>query len=193
LQGLRDKGKIQEKTSGQSGKKQVLVNGASGGVGTYAVQIAKTFNVEVTGVCSTSKMDLVRSIGADHVVDYKKEDVTRSGKQYDLIFDIAAFRPVSDYKRILSPGGMYVMAGGSIKRIFQLMFLSMTGAKNMEVIIADVNRKDLLFIKELLETGKMKSIIDKSFPLNETARAVRYLEEGHARGKVVITVEPDAA
>jgi NADPH:quinone reductase-like Zn-dependent oxidoreductase len=182
LQGLRDKGKI------QAGQK-VLINGASGGVGTFAVQIAKSFETEVTGVCSTTKMDLVRSIGADHVVDYTQEDVTKNKQQYDLIFDIAAYRSISEYKRILSSGGIYVLAGGSMPRIFQLMFMSMTGAKNMGLIAAKIKQKDLLFIIELINAGKVKSIIDKRYQLNETAEALRYLEEGHARGKVVITVQ----
>jgi NADPH:quinone reductase-like Zn-dependent oxidoreductase len=181
LQSLRDKGLI------QAGQK-VLINGASGGVGTFAVQIAKSFDTEVTGVCSATKMDLVRSIGADHVIDYTQEDVTKNGKLYDLIFDIAAYRSISEYKRIMSSGGIYVLAGGSMPRIFQLMLKSMTGAKNMRLVVANVNQKDLLFIRELLESGKVKSIIDKRYPLSETAEALRYLEEGHARGKVVIVV-----
>ena len=134
LQGLRDSGQI------KAGQK-VLINGASGGVGTFAVQIAKAFGAEVTGVCSTSKMDLVRSIGADHVVDYTREDVTKSERRYDLIFDVAAFRPVSEYKRVLNPGGIYVVAGGSIGRIFQIMFLSKFKAKTMKVIIARADPK----------------------------------------------------
>ena len=181
LQGLRDKGQI------QAGQK-VLINGASGGVGTFAVQIAKSFEAEVTGVCSTTKMDLVRSIGADHVIDYTQEDVTKNKWQYDLIFDIAAYRSISKYKRILSPSGIYVLAGGSIARIFQLMLLSKIGAKNRRLIFANINQKDLLSMIELINLGKVKSIIDKRYPLNETAEALRYLEEGHARGKVVITV-----
>lgn len=181
LQGLRDKGKI------QAGHK-VLINGASGGVGTFAVQIAKSFGAEVTGVCSTSKMDLVRSIGADFVIDYTREDVTRIGRQYDLIFDNAVYRSILKYKRILSPGGKYVLAGGSMARIFQLMIISMTGAKNMGIMVANVNQKDLLFIVDLIHAGKVKPIIDKRYPLSETAAALRYLEEGHARGKVVVTV-----
>jgi len=181
LQGLRDKGQIQK---GQ----KVLINGASGGVGTYAVQIAKYFETEVTGVCSTSKIDLVRSIGADHVIDYTREDVTKNGQQYDLIFDVAAYHSISEYKRILSTNGIYVLAGGSMARILQLMLKSMTGVKNMGIMVANINQKDLLFIMDLLETGKIKSIIDKCFPLSETAEALRYLEEGHARGKVVITI-----
>jgi NADPH:quinone reductase-like Zn-dependent oxidoreductase len=181
LQGLRDKGQIQA-------RQKVLINGASGGVGTFAVQIAKSFEAEVTGVCSSKKMDLVRSLGADHVIDYTQEDVTKNKQLYDLIFDIAAFRSISDYKRILGSNGIYVLAGGSIARILQLMILSMMGAKNMRFISAHVKQKDLLSILELVRAGKVRSIIDKRYPLNETAEALRYLEEGHARGKVVITV-----
>jgi NADPH:quinone reductase-like Zn-dependent oxidoreductase len=181
LQGLRDKGQI------QAGQK-VLINGASGGVGTFAVQIAKSFGAKVTGVCSTTKMDLVRLIGADHVIDYTQEDVTKNEQQYDLIFDVAAYHSIAEYKRILSPGGIYVVAGGSMARIFQVMLKSRTGAKNMVVVVAKISQKDLQFILELMNAGKVRSIIDKRYPLNETAEALRYLEEGHARGKVVITV-----
>jgi NADPH:quinone reductase-like Zn-dependent oxidoreductase len=181
LQGLRDKGHIQA-------KQRVLINGASGGVGTFAVQIAKSFGAEVTGVCSTAKMDLVRSISADHVIDYTQEDVTENKQQYDLILDSAAYHSMKKYKRILSSGGIYVLVGGSMARIFQLMVLSMTGVKNMVVMIAKISQADLLFIIELINGGKVKSIIDRRFPLAETAEALRYLEEGHARGKVVITV-----
>jgi NADPH:quinone reductase-like Zn-dependent oxidoreductase len=181
LQGLRDKGRI------RAGQK-VLINGASGGVGTFAVQIAKSFETEVTGVCSTTKMDLVRSIGADHVIDYTREDITKDKQKYDLIFDIAAFRSILKYKRIMSPGGNYVQAGGSMARIFQLMFISKTGAKNMGLIVGKMIQKDLLFIADLMIAGKIKSIIDKRYPLSETAEALRYLEEGRARGKVVIAV-----
>jgi NADPH:quinone reductase-like Zn-dependent oxidoreductase len=181
LQGLRDKGRIR---AGQ----RVLINGASGGVGTFAVQIAKSFETEVTGVCSTAKMDLVRSIGSDQVVDYTRDDITKSGRRYDLIFDIAAHRSISEYKRILSPNGSYVLAGGSMGRMFQLMLMSIAGAKNMGVMIGNINQKDLLFMVDLIQAGKVRSIIDKRFRLNETAEALRYLEEGHARGKIVITV-----
>jgi NADPH:quinone reductase-like Zn-dependent oxidoreductase len=181
LQGLRDDGHI------RAGQK-VLINGASGGVGTFAVQIAKAFETEVTGVCRTSKMDLVRSIGADRVIDYTREDVSRQEQRYDLIFDVAAFRPVSEYKRVLNPGGRYVIAGGSIGRIFQVMFLSRFGAKSMNVTIARVVQEDLILIAEMMAAGKVKSIIDKRFPLSETAAALRYFEEGQVRGKVVITV-----
>jgi NADPH:quinone reductase-like Zn-dependent oxidoreductase len=181
LQGLRDKGQIRA-------RQKVLINGASGGVGTFAVQIAKSFEAEVTGVCSTTKMDLVRSIGADHVLDYTQEDVTKNGQHYDLIFDVAAYRSISEYKRILSSSGIYVLAGGSTARMFQIMFRSMTGAKKMGFMVAHINQKDLLFILGLMNAGKVRSIIDKRYPLNETAEALRYLEEGHARGKVVITM-----
>ncbi len=184
LQGLRDKGHI------QAGQK-VLINGASGGVGTFAVQIAKSYEAEVTGVCSTAKMDLVRSIGADHVVDYTREDVIKKGQLFDLIFDNAAFRSISKYRSIMAPGGRYVLAGGSMSRFFQLMLMSMTGVKNMGLMVANVNQKDLLFLIELMKAGKVRSIIDKRYPLSETAEALRYLEDGHARGKVVITVAQD--
>jgi NADPH:quinone reductase-like Zn-dependent oxidoreductase len=183
LQGLRDHGQI------QAGQK-VLINGASGGVGTFAVQIAKSFGAEVTGVCRTEKMDLVRSVGADRVIDYTQEDVTKNKQHYDLIFDVAAYRSSSDYKRILGSGGIYVVAGGSIARMFQIMLKSMIGAKNkrMKVMVAKVEPKDLLFIIELIGAGKVRPIIDRRFQLNETAEALRYLEEGHACGKVVISV-----
>ena len=181
LQGLRDFGRI------EAGKK-VLINGASGGVGTFAVQIAKSFEAEVTGACSPSKMDLVGSIGADHVVDYTRDDVTRIDRTYDLIFDVAAYRPYSAYKRVLNPGGIYVVAGGSMARILRIMLRSMTGSKRARAIVAHVEQKDLLFIMDLMSAGRVKSIIDKRFPLEATAEALRYLKEGRARGKVVITV-----
>jgi NADPH:quinone reductase-like Zn-dependent oxidoreductase len=181
LQGLRDDGHI------RAGQK-VLINGASGGVGTFAVQIAKSFDTEVTGVCRTGKMDLVRSIGADRVIDYTREDVTKQERRYDLIFDVAAFRPVSEYKPVLNPGGRYVIAGGSIGRIFQVMFLSRFKAKSMKVTIARVVQEDLLLIAEMMAAGKVRSIIDKRFPLSETAAALRYFEEGQVRGKIVMTV-----
>lgn len=183
LQGLRDKGAI---VAGQ----KILVNGASGGVGTYAVQIAKTFGTEVTGVCSSSKMDLVRSIGADHVFDYSQEDITKSGKKYDLIFDCAAFRSISHYRRILTSNGAYVLAGGSISRIFQLMLVALSGAKNMGMMVAKLSQEDLQYIAELLDTNKIKSVIDKCFPLENAAEAMRYLEDGHARGKVIVKILP---
>ena len=187
LQGLRDKGQI------QSGQK-VLINGASGGVGTFAVQIAKSYGAEVTGVCSTRNLDMVRSIGADHVIDYTREDFTRNGQHFDLIYDAVGNRSVSDYKRALSPQGICVIAGfTSLSRLFEHMVLgplvSKTGSKQIGLQgIATTSKKDLLVIKELLEAGKVVPVIDKSYPLSETAEAIRYLEKGHARGKVVITV-----
>lgn len=164
LQGLRDKGQI------QAGQK-VLVNGACGGVGTFAGQIAKALGAEVTGVGSTKKMDLMRSIGADHVIDYQQEDFTQNGQQYDLILDTGAYRSISDYKRALTPEGTYVLVGGSTAQLLQTMLLgpwiSMTGRKKMVTFIKEANKKDLLFIKELLETGKVTSAIDRGYPLGE--------------------------
>jgi NADPH:quinone reductase-like Zn-dependent oxidoreductase len=186
LQGLRDKGKI------QPGQK-VLINGASGGVGTFAVQIAKSFGAEVTAVCSTGKMDMARSIGADQVIDYTQEDFTQNEQRYDLILAANGYHSIWDYKRALSPKGIYVMAGGSMAQIFQAMLLgpwiSMAGSKKMGALSARPNQKDLVFMKELLEAGKVVPVIDRCYPLSEVADALRYLEEGHAQGKIVITVE----
>ncbi|HXV62530.1 MAG TPA: NAD(P)-dependent alcohol dehydrogenase [Vicinamibacteria bacterium] len=185
LQGLRDRGKIRP---GQ----RVLINGASGGVGTFAVQLAKAFETEVTGVCSTRNVDLVRSLGADHVMDYSREDVTQSGQRFDLILDAAAYRSVSRYKRAMSADGIYVMVGGSVGQIFHLMFLgpwaSTTTNKKMSFMMAKITKEDLLFLRELLDSGKVKPVIDRRYPLSEVADALRYLEEGHARGRVVITM-----
>jgi len=187
LQGLRDKGQI------QPGQK-VLINGASGGVGTFAVQIAKSFGAEVTGVCSTRNLDMARSIGADHVIDYTQEDFTKSGQRYDLILAANGYHPISDYKRALSPKGIYVCSGGSMAQVFQAMLLgpliSMTGSKKMGSMgVAKPNKKDLVFMKELLEAGEVVPVIDRRYTLSEVPEALRYLEEGHAQGKVVITVE----
>ncbi len=186
LQGLRDKGQI------QPGQK-VLVNGASGGIGTFAVQIAKSFGAEVTGVCSTRNLDMVRSIGADKTIDYTQEDFTKNEQRYDLILATAGYRSLFDYKRALSPKGIYVVTGGSMAQIFQPMLLgpwiSMTGSKKMVNLSVRPNQEDLVFMKELLEAGKVKSVIDRRYTLSEVAEALRYYEEGHARGKVVITVE----
>ena len=187
LQGLRDAGKIQ---AGQT----VLVNGASGGVGTFAVQIAKAYGAEVTGVCSTRNLDMVRSIGADHVIDYTQEDFTRNGQQYDLIYDAVGNRSVADYRRALRPGGRCVVAGfTSLMRLFQVVVLgawaSRTGSKSIGLMgTARPIQKDLMAIKELLETGKVVPVIDRRYPLKDTAEAIRYLEAGHAQGKVIITV-----
>ncbi len=185
LQGLRDQGKI------QPGQK-VLINGASGGVGTFAVQIAKSFGAEVTAVCSTRNLDMARSLGADHVIDYTQEDFTQNGQQYDLILAVNGYHPISAYKRALTPKGIYVMAGGSPAQIFQAMLLgpwmSMIGGKKMGGVSATASQKDLVIMKELLEAGKVVPVIDKRYPLSEVAEALRYRGEGHARGKVVITV-----
>ena len=189
LQGIRDAGEIQP---GQ----RVLINGASGGVGTYAVQIAKSYETEVTAVCSTGKMDMVRSIGADHVIDYTKEDFTKNGQQYDLIVGVNGHNSLSEYKRALSPKGIYVCIGGPIPHIFASMLLgplmSKKGGQQLKGMGSTrINQKDLVVMKELLEAGQVVPVIDRRFPLSETAEALRYFGEGHAKGKVVITVEPD--
>lgn len=188
LQGLRDEGQI------RAGQK-VLINGASGGVGTFAVQIAKSFGAEVTAVCSTRNLEQARSIGADHVIDYTKENFTKNGQQYDLVFAANGYHSLSAYKRALTPQGIYIMAGGSMAQIFQSMLLgsimSETGGRKMGGVSAKRNQNDLVFIKELFEAGQVKSIIDKRYPLSDAAEALRYLGAGHARGKVVIFVESD--
>ncbi len=182
LQGLRDKGKIQQ---GQ----KVLINGASGGIGTFAVQIAKSFGAEVTGVCSTRKLDMVRSIGADHVIDYTQDDFTQNGRRYDLIIDIVANRPVSDYMRALSPKGDYVAIAFNPASLFLGSLISKTGGKKASSLSHKPSAKDLVFMKGLLEAGKVVPIIDRRYPLSEVAEAVRYYGEGHPQGKVVIAVE----
>jgi NADPH:quinone reductase-like Zn-dependent oxidoreductase len=186
LQGLRDKGKI------QAGQK-VLINGASGGVGTFLVQIAKSFGTEVTAVCSTGKLEMVRSIGADHVIDYSNEDFTKSGRRYDLIVAANGYHSIFAYRRALTPKGVYVGTGGSMGQIFQGLLLapliSMVGKKKMGAFMAKLNRKDLDQLRELLEAGKMKPIIDGPYPLSRAAEAFQYFEEGHAKGKVVITID----
>lgn len=189
LQGLRDKGQI------RPGQK-VLISSASGGVGKFAVQIAKSFGAEVTAVCSTSKLDMARSIGADHVIDYTQEDFTQNGQLYDLIFDAASNHQVSDYQRALNPNGVCVIAGfpkPTLSQMFQAMFVGLWvsrkgGQKIGFMGIAKPNQKDLDFIKELLEAGKVVPVIDRIYPLSEVPEALRYLREGHARGKVVITI-----
>ena len=185
LQGLRDKGQL------QPGHK-VLIHGASGGVGTFAVQIAKAFDAEVTAVCSRRKLDMVRLLGADHVIDYTQEDFTKNGERYDLILAANGDRSIFEYKRALAPKGMYVVIGGSMTQIFQAMLLgpllSRFGSQKMGNVLARPNQNDLAFLKELLEVGNVVPVIDRWYPLSETAEAIRYLEAGHARGKVVITV-----
>jgi NADPH:quinone reductase-like Zn-dependent oxidoreductase len=185
LQGLRDKGKI------QPGQK-VLINGASGGVGTFAVQIARYFGAEVTAVCSTRNLDTARSLGADHVIDYTQQDFTRNGQTYDLIFAANGNRSISDYRRALGPNGIYVMSGGSSAQLSEAMlqgpWISMTGNQKMGNSLAKPNQADLDFVRELLQSGKLIPVIDRSYPLSDVPDALRYLEEGHARGKVVISV-----
>jgi NADPH:quinone reductase-like Zn-dependent oxidoreductase len=185
LQGLRNKGHI------QPGQK-VLINGASGGVGSFAVQIAKSFGAEVTAVCSPRNVDMVHSMGADHIIDYTQENFTQNGQRYDLILAVNGYHPISAYKRALSPQGIYVAAGGSMAQIFQAMllgpFLSMTGRQKMGNLLAKPSPKDLAFVKQLLETGQVVPVIDRCYPLSEVSEALRYLGEGHARGKIVITM-----
>jgi NADPH:quinone reductase-like Zn-dependent oxidoreductase len=185
LQGLRDQGQI------QPGQK-VLINGASGGVGTFAVLIAKSFGAEVTAVCSTRNLDQARSMGADQVIDYTQEDFTRNGQKYDLILAANGYHPLSAYKRALSPKGIYVMAGGSIAQLIQAMLLgrwmSEKGGKKMGAVSAKINQKDLVVMKELFEAGKVVPVIDRRYPFSEVVEAFRYFGEGHAKGKIVITM-----
>jgi NADPH:quinone reductase-like Zn-dependent oxidoreductase len=189
LQALRDKGHV------QPGQK-VLINGASGGVGTFGVQIAKSFGAEVTAVCSTKNLNNARSMGADHVIDYTRENFTKNGQSYDLIIAVNGYHSILDYRRALSPKGIYVLVGGSrvFAQIFQAVLLgrliSMTGSKKMGFMgIAKINQNDLAFLSELLEAGKVVPVIDRPYTLIEVPEAVRYFEEGHAKGKVVITLE----
>jgi NADPH:quinone reductase-like Zn-dependent oxidoreductase len=186
LQGLRDKGRI------QPGQK-VLIDGASGGVGTFAVQIAKSFGAEVTAVCSTRNVDTARSIGADHVIDYTQEDFRKKGQRYDLILGANAHHSIFDYRRALGPNGIYVAVGGGLPQIFQAMLLapllSRIGGKKARFFIANISQKDLVFLKDLLEAGKVVPVIDRRYPLSDAAEALSYLEEGHAQGKIVLTVE----
>jgi NADPH:quinone reductase-like Zn-dependent oxidoreductase len=188
LQGLRDKGRIQ---AGQA----VLVNGASGGVGTFAVQIAKSYGAEVTGVCSTRNLDLVRSIGADHVVDYTREDLTRSGRRFDLILDAVGNHSISELKRVLAPDGYVALAGAPqgnwiapVVHVAKAVVVSKLGSQKMIPFLAQRNAEDLTRLKELIEAGEVTPIIDRRYSLAEVPEAIRYLEEGRARGKVVISV-----
>jgi len=189
LQALRDKGKI------QAGQK-VLINGASGGVGTFAVQIAKSFGAEVTAVCSTKNLDMVRKIGADHVVDYTKDDVTQGEQHYDLIVDTVETHSLADYKRVMNPKAIYVMVGGSndkwmvglIGTLAYAKILSSSVGQQFSMMLAELNPDDLKIIGDLMQTGKVTPVIDRTYSLNEVPEALRYLEQGHARGKVVISV-----
>ena len=191
LQGLRDKGWIRE-------GKEVLINGAAGGVGTFAVQIGKSFGARVTGVCSTKNVDMVRSIGADRVVDYSKEDFAEGGHRYDLILDCVGNRSLSVCRRVLKPTGAYVMVGGPdgrwlgpLARGIRTLLLSRFVRQRLVLFLARPNKEDLTFLRELVRTGKVTPVIDRRHRLSEVREAIRYLEEGHARGKVVATVEGD--
>jgi NADPH:quinone reductase-like Zn-dependent oxidoreductase len=200
LQGLRDYGKL------QPGQK-VLINGASGGVGTFAVQIAKAFGAEVTGVCSGRNVELVRSLGADHVIDYTKEDFTSRAERYDLILDNVGNQPLSGFRRVLTPTGKYVVVGGGgvndsrwtgpMIGVIKMLTLKTFVNQEMRMMLADMSRKDLAVLADLIQAGKVKPVIDRTYALNQLPEAMRYLEEGHARGKVVVTVgdniEPLAA
>jgi NADPH:quinone reductase-like Zn-dependent oxidoreductase len=186
LQGIRDKGQVKQ---GQ----KVLINGAGGGTGMFAVQLAKLYGAEVTGVDNAGKLDFMRSIGADHVIDNTREDFTRSGKQYDLILDVIAYRSVFAYRRALKPNGSYFAVGGSIATMLQIMLLGpwirrRTG-KKIRYLIVQPNIKDLVYITELCEAGKVVPAIDRRYPLSEAPEALRYLGEERARGKIVITME----
>jgi NADPH:quinone reductase-like Zn-dependent oxidoreductase len=189
LQSLRNKGQI------KAGQK-VLINGASGGVGTFAVQIAKVFNTEVTGVCSTNNIEMVRSIGADYVIDYTKEDFTKSGQHYDIFLDCYANRSLLACKRVLKSGGIYIPVGGPGNSLIAILISSITAivlsgfvSQKFVNFLTKINKEDLTFIGELLASEKVKSVIGKRYSLSEVPEAIRYIEEGHAKGKVVIIIE----
>ena len=194
LQALRDKGQV------QPGQK-VLINGASGGVGTFAVQIAKSFGADVTGVCSTRNVDLVKSLGADHVIDYTKEDFAKSEQRYDVILDNVPNHSLSDCRRILTPNGKYVLIGGggpndnrwigSFARVINTKLISPFISQKMGMMMAELKKDDLNILADLMQSGKVTPVIDRTYPLNQIADAIRYLEQGHARGKVVIKVAQD--
>jgi len=187
LQALRNHGRIKP---GQT----VLVNGAGGGVGTFAVQIAKSFGAEVTAVTNTGNLDMVRSLGADHVIDYTKEDYTKKGQKYDLVVDTASSHSISAYKRILNPNGTFVLVGMRDKIIRRLLSFIIRarlsrGDKKFLFFVAKGNQEDFVILKELMESGKIMPVIDRRYSLGETAQAVRYFEEGHTRGKIIITMD----
>jgi NADPH:quinone reductase-like Zn-dependent oxidoreductase len=183
LQGIRDKGQVQP---GQN----VLINGAGGSVGMFAVQLAKLYGAEVTGVDNAGKLDFMRSLGADHVIDYTQEDFTQNGKQYDMILDVIAHRSVFAYKRALRPNGSYFFVGGSVATLFQILFLGpwirRTTGKKTRILAVHPNLKDMVYITELCEAGKVVPVIDRRYPLSEVPEALRYFGEGRARGKVII-------
>ena len=192
LQGLRDKGHV------QPGQK-VLINGASGGVGTFAVQLAKLFGGEVTGVCSTKNLDLVRSLGADHLIDYTKEDFTKGAQRYDLILDNVGNQPLAGFRRALTPKGTCVMIGGGgpndggligpMGRPVKALLMSPFTSQKMGMFMAELTKGDLTTLGDLMQIGKVTPVVDRTYPLRQVPEAIRYLEEGHARGKVVITLE----
>lgn len=187
LQGLRDRGGIQP---GQ----QVLIVGASGGNGTFAVQIAKSYGAEVTAVCSTRNLDLVQSIGADNVIDYTREDFAGNGKRYDLIFATGGCRSIFDYRRALRPEGTYVMAGGALRQVYEAMlmgpFVSMAGDKKLVNLAQKPSQTDLEAMNALIDAGEVTPVIDRCYPLSEAPQALSYYGSGHARGKVIISVAP---
>jgi len=192
LQCVRDKGKI------QPGQK-ILINGASGGIGTFAVQIAKSFGADVTGVCSTRNIDMVRSIGADHVIDYTKEDFAKGSERYDVMLDNVSNRSLAECRRVVKPNGIYVGIGGGgpsdhrwigpFGRVIHMRMLSPFVSQNMGTMLANMNKKDLTILADLMQSGKVTPVIDSTYKLDQVPGAIRYLEEGHARGKVVITLE----
>lgn len=185
VQAIRDKGKVQP---GQ----QVLINGAGGGAGSFAVQLAKLYGAEVTGVDNTGKLDFMRSLGADHVIDYTREDFTKNGKQYDMILDVIAYRSVFSYQRALKPGASYFMVGGSVATMFQILLLgpwiSRTAGKKIRLLVVRPNAQDMVFMTDLCKQGQFIPVIDKRYALSEVPDALRYLGEGRARGKIVITL-----
>jgi NADPH:quinone reductase-like Zn-dependent oxidoreductase len=185
VQGIREKGQV------RPGQK-VLINGAGGGTGTFAIQLAKLAGAEVTGVDNTEKLELMQSLGADHVIDYTREDFTKNGQQYDLILDVIAHRSVFAYQRALAPNGTYFMVGGSVATMFQSLLLGpwirRTSGRKISILMVQTDAKDLVYIIKLIESGKVIPVIDKRYPLSEAAEALRYLGEGHAKGKVIITV-----
>lgn len=185
LQGICTKGRV------QPGEK-VLINGAGGGAGVFAIQLAKLYGAEVTGVDNTGKLDFMRSVGADHVMDYTRQDFTKNGQQYDLILDVIAHRSVFAYRRALKPGGRYFVVGGSVGTMLQIFLLGpwirRTSGRNLQVLAVQRTRKDLSAITELCEAGKIIPVIDKRYPLSQVPDALRYLGEGRAKGKVVITM-----
>jgi NADPH:quinone reductase-like Zn-dependent oxidoreductase len=191
LQALRDKGRL------EPGQK-VLINGASGGVGTFAVQIAKALGAEVTGVCSTRNLELVRSLGADHVIDYTKDDFAEGNERYDLVLDNVGTRPLLDFKRVMKPDGVFVMVGGGgpnegrwigpMARPVKALLMSPFVSQEYVMLLAEIRQDDLEFMKQLIEAKKVTPVIDRTYPLSEVPEAIRYLEDGHARGKVIITV-----